>query len=1433
MGYDPFGRESAIWSAEQNEPVYSTGRKALGAIVGAATLGGIGYGFSRAVDGLQPTGSKKISSIDVAQRLIREVGYASPFQLLNTFRGAEFLSPYVSNRSKQGLGAASPSSILNSTMGSDDVFEYVFDSKSLNKETRIALSNEFRESIADLKKTQGIDLNLNKASSNFEMVYQGKGSDNFGSIFVRETTASGKVGDWLNLNNEARLQEIVPYEASTISKQSRASKINPVALARLQNNGTIGQYDDLNGRGVSDKANQLFAVTTESDQGNVVSGRGRYMPLQSSTMQGQATKLKKAQVLADSLISGAGIFGGFSMQRFNNLLESAADHLPILGKVQKSLSNVGLDLSITPGRPHEMFMNFGIKGAKILGAATAVAEIDHWRRDLGVVGNIGASSITAAAATWGMGRILKDSGTGFKSKFGLGVFAAQMILPGFNQGLAQGLYTTYNNAQLIRSGAGEVTLMNSYRRTVEGLAPGASSIYTGALVGLAAVGASGLGVQPIANKMFDSMSSQAKHSLGFRVDSDGRMPVSNSSSIRQYHSDLKKDLILESVKRENGKYLNESFRSLLVEDAEFFKFSKTEYADIVGKEGAAQRSAINSYIYSRTTADPKKAVVLLDELHSRFEKGHVDRRTANIEQSETNESLIRRIGEIKDKYGGKEGLFSNLGRKLEEFKAQTVHGFFGASMQGETFKAATKGMNYKPLLGRYGSIFAAGVAAHGLLTGGLLGTMETPGELSDIYSGRKMVPIKKSRFWEGGGTPMEGTEIDYYRPHHYVSYMARVHEKAVWGEEAPSPIGQFFLKNFTYEMERRNYNRRPYPVTSGAFEDIPIIGKLLASTVGRVFKEPKLMHASEYMRENSRGEIEFLHDREYGMSYELGGQTPGKPMSPFAPSYVAGYLNYQFREIEGMTGWAKNMVQKAATGQAEMAVQRPVMESAGFMDSINESFWDANIGGGFLTTEPIRRFLPRKRSQVGRYNPIVNDMPSWLPAKFHRGDPYRKIESGEVRLPGSGYEALHPELKGLSPQSYPDIYKYLILGDVADTSLQFKKLQQQLYIRRSKGTMSEKEITMMDQVDQMVGMKSQDLVGSNVHANAYEIPGVSKISQQIYQGGTRTLRKAAAPIEFLAPMGFRPTQKLLYGRDPIEQYEFERMYGTQYSFWDKPFRDWFRPSMYSAANLMGYTGTPEHKHKADEMNRYFDQMEFSKQMHLAEMAGDDKSSMYKHLYAASKTRYGVNPQGSALSIYESLPGNEKKFFDSFAAAQGSDRKRIKEMVSPEIASLYESVWNRMDSGKTSGLFSGGSQQLDEQFLAQRFHGLEQGGFTNGGVMPGADYIGYREDVALDDIKVKYADRLSIDLHDAGMYDKARRDLTRKDYLQGSENVLLQGQRTPGAGMMRRSMHALRGADNSRNPNEMYIRRGGSYNNTSVYYNDNRINEIMSRSRDEF
>ena len=102
----------------------------------------------------------------------------------------------------------------------------------------------------------------------------------------------------------------------------------------------------------------------------------------------------------------------------------------------------------------------------------------------------------------------------------------------------------------------------------------------------------------------------------------------------------------------------------------------------------------------------------------------------------------------------------------------------------------------------------------------------------------------------------------------------------------------------------------------------------------------------------------------------------------------------------------------------------------------------------FGYTEPLRRLVQRE-DFTHQANEIANTMPSWMPGddyytNFRVGDPYVKVDQGFARLPGSGYAALHPELKDVNPEDYPDIHKLAILADVAPYSREYNTFRQKV-----------------------------------------------------------------------------------------------------------------------------------------------------------------------------------------------------------------------------------------------------------------------------------------------------------------------------------------------------------------------------------------------------
>ena len=1069
-------------------------------------------------------------------------------------------------------------------------------------------------------------------------------------------------------------------------------------------------------------------------------------------------------------------YATFGMSRFNKLIKATFEQVPILGEASEGiLKATGLSPYTGPKPFYKQFMNLGLKASAISAAYMGLRTVDHYRRNFGVVGHMIASAGLSTLGAVLAEKALKETRFGLDKslpkKIGLGLFALQMF-PGFSQGTVEGVATTLVNADIMRAQVGRYTGMSGYRRTLEGVLPGVSSSEVGALTGLGLVGASYLGLSKKMISRNPVLPESIRKRIGFM--NNVTMPESSGESLGRkiYETFLPRSQAKDLVDR-GGIYkdIDKMLSSSSYKDYFDRITNNKAYADMNLIERKRLGSLIQnsgSHIAQAYNISKGESEILSRKLFlatkTEASMEHFDN---YINKNPINESLLNRVEEINNRYSGT-GRVGSFFKQVETLGAKTYHAFFGASFSGEDYETGIKKLGSGTLLKRAGILFAGGFLGHQLLTGGLLGSMEDPEDLKQVYEGKKLVEVKRGRFWEGGGTPYKGMETNYFKPHEYHSLMTKSQEKSVWGEEhdAYNPISKFILKNFTYHLEEKNYYTRPYPISSTAFQDVPVIGPLLGASIGSLIKPQKFMHEDEFMQVNSQGELEFAYPEEFGSSSSLGGVPPGKPITPNNWLYKLGQIQYQQREIEGITGYAKNVIQKMVTGRETFGTMMPVMEDSGRMDSSVLNYWDLELGGAFFLSEPIRRLLPRPKGEQERYNPIMNSMPSWLPERFKRGDPYRNIPVGHSRLPGKGYESLYPELTDTPAEEYPLIHKYKILADVAPKSSQTFKMRQELLERRAAGATTEYENSVMDEVFEVHKKQLSSIQDFDFHKNAIKIPGLSNVTSSVYKTGETILRKAASPAEYLIPGGFRPVQKLLgHTRDAVETYEFDQMYGTPHAFWDAPIRDWIRPSLYSAANLLGYQGKPLHVQKREEVNEHFDKLQFIKFANLAEKAENPKDKQ-RYLRMAAKTRTGVNPQGDSLGLYMSLPESEKKYFDAFANAKEGDRARILELMPGDQAHLYQSIWNRIDTNQQGSLYEGSQVELNEQELLTKSIGLQQEM-----ELPPVDWVGWHKDVDLEDVKLKYISSLGEDVHDYHKFKNSERRLRRKPYLNNSEDFV--------------------------------------------------------------
>jgi hypothetical protein len=399
-----------------------------------------------------------------------------------------------------------------------------------------------------------------------------------------------------------------------------------------------------------------------------------------------------------------------------------------------------------------------------------------------------------------------------------------------------------------------------------------------------------------------------------------------------------------------------------------------------------------------------------------------------------------------------------------------------AGVSGEAVKAARKfgssilRVAEKPTFLKYFAKSPVGIgAAAGLLAmlpfiPGMIGSRKSGHELRDIYSGREPVPVRAGRWWDMGSTPFEGGRIKEYRPHWYQLFKNRTERVSLYGSEdaywSHNPLLHPFrwLKD-PYWLEKQHYADRPYPITSPAFSNVPIIGPVLAATIGKVVKPPVRMHpewdGTNYTLYSSRLE-----------------PKPGVGLPPPKPKEEFGFKDTMRREAEQMAEWlgmmgflGKTAALKIFSGSQGKDVY---FEGSRQMTSISRRYYERELGAGigpefgnegaapFGYTEPFRRFVQRD-VKYPEANEIPNQMPSWLPGEdyfinFREGDPYAKIDMGYARLPGTGYEQMHPELRGLNPEDWPDLEKMRVLGDVAPYSQEFANTRARVSALAKKST---------------------------------------------------------------------------------------------------------------------------------------------------------------------------------------------------------------------------------------------------------------------------------------------------------------------------------------------------------------------------------------------
>lgn len=738
--------------------------------------------------------------------------------------------------------------------------------------------------------------------------------------------------------------------------------------------------------------------------------------------------------------------------------------------------------------------------------------------------------------------------------------------------------------------------------------------------------------------------------------------------------------------------------------------------------------------------------------------------------------------------------------------------------------------------GRFGRVgLAAGIAlslptALGVASR-ILGGLKTPEELEDLYSGREEVPIMSSRWWIFGRTPFKGKKPEYYAPHWTVRARSRYKDEALFrGDESwlfkaikKTPLLQDLFD--PYYLEKLHYSDRPYPITGPSDLGIGVIDPLYKATLGRIFKPVRYMHTDEWQMADGEP-VPWEPRPQLAPDPSLGGEGPYRPRDPY-DNLAKQTLDY-YSDAIGIVGWIGRLITRGAAGETTGYDVRPELESASQISSIKRAYWDASLGDPFGVTEAYRRLNPRKpRGQY--YNVIRNKMPEWLPGEqyfinFRTGDPFAKIPRGEMRLPGPGYEALHPELRGISPEDYPEYHRFKILANVAPYSQEYKDYNARMSVLARQGELSKQEQEQVKVIRKQVrSIKTRKEFAEYTTERELDEANVGIIGRAMADYWD-VVSRAETPIEQVMFPPIAPIAKFIHRRTALEDYEQSQVYGTDMSFWNRVYDNFIRPGIWRTAHVLGYDGVPAHLRRQRDIEAYFDKLEYIKNLRLEKAAieAGDAESAQLYREKVKETMVGMNPYGNPLYILRAMPKRERDYWKAFREETDPEKQaRILELVPDELKEVYRASYLQRAAKDVNRIGRKGFETekdyresvkfldyvREDQFRQGQPYTAELGAEFTRAVrkgkakphryadwyrqkelqeyfqthqLPDESWIGWDPRVDMEDVKMKFVREEGYDFHDYDLWEDRLYAMTRKPYLnEATKQLDMDGLESPG------------------------------------------------------
>ncbi len=531
-----------------------------------------------------------------------------------------------------------------------------------------------------------------------------------------------------------------------------------------------------------------------------------------------------------------------------------------------------------------------------------------------------------------------------------------------------------------------------------------------------------------------------------------------------------------------------------------------------------------------------------------------------------------------------------------------------------------------------------------------------------------------------------------------------------------------------------------------------------------------------------------LMQMSYGPPKQRGVMPPrispaGEPIS----SDLSGELGYRAQEMAGIYGFGfSTLREKFGFGQGDFEPNRAMLQSASKGYGTSRAFWDLNLGGlgdvpipaqGALGniefSEIVRRFIPKERTGIDYINPIANTMGKQYPfmpgpeyyINFQTGDPFTKVQEGEIRLPGRGYERLN-RISADETGKYGLVDQFKILADVAPYSQQFKSLNK-----------------MMDKMalspDQKI--KVQEIRGRVEETTSkYEFTPYPD-RQNVMGGSIGNMQRLG---EYIAHRDTLFNTKFLNKRTATEDWERRNVYGATFPQWQRPFESFIEPMLnkatqrnpIAAAAALGVTGSffgrtpkaklfgsalgtivggtvsgigqlgqaltgeryiPLQRKKELALEEYADILTYTKNTRLASMAqqAGDSAAANQYRQAAKRTMYGADLYGTPIETLSlAIPKRKREHFAEMINAPESERERILSTAGRLERRIYEAAW--------------GMPVEEKPDLAEYFQRHE---------LPDLSWEGWHPNTNMDHVKVKIGQSMGLEMSQMGYYPQQIRE----------------------------------------------------------------------------